>query len=67
MPPTKPVGPLTTLSDLVARYGRDVRYWSGYVDGMDLPTFRGPKNCKAVDERGLARIERRQTTPVESC
>jgi hypothetical protein len=67
MPPAKPTGPLTTLSDLAERFGRDVRYWSGYVDGMDLPTFRGPKNAKAVDERGLEKIEKRQQVSAASC
>jgi hypothetical protein len=51
---------LTTLSDLVRDFGRDVRYWSGYVSAMrdllDTPIYRGPNNSIAIDRKALARI-----------
>lgn len=49
---------LTTLKQLVALYGRDERYWSGYLDGMNLVTVRAAKNAKAVDETGFKRLAR---------
>lgn len=48
---------LTSLSDLVDAYGRDVRFWAGAVWALGLKTSRGPNNSICLAPKERARID----------